>query len=100
VSDVTLNKIQVLVQKQQYELSSHVRDSLAEGDFDIEDIEYSILYGTIVIRQRDEIKVAIDGKKYVIAGPTKSGLPFETVGKVIHGYEEQVYFIITAYQRR
>ncbi len=50
--------------------------------------------------QRDEKKVAVDGNKYVIRGRAPSGLPLETVGKIIKGEDGQEYFLISVYEAK
>jgi len=94
-----LEYIRRLVLTGHYFLSDHVKDDLASGEYWLEDIEVSITHGSIRQRQTDEMKQAVDGWKYIIAGPGVAGSTFETVGKVIEWLDGQVYFLITAYGR-
>lgn len=92
--------IQRLVRGGAYQLSSHVLDKIANNDFTQDDIEVSVLSGNIVKSQRDDQEVALDGKKHTICGRTRSGLVFQTVGKIFEGVDGNQYFFITAYMYR
>lgn len=98
--DARLERIQLLVLKGQWELSSHVLDYIQDGEFELRDVEGAILTGSITESQKDEVEVAVDGRKYTILGSDHCGLPFETVGKIVEGAKGNEYFVITAYQRR
>jgi hypothetical protein len=97
--DATLIKIRTLILRDEYSLSKHVRDKIADGDFALEDIEDSILSGNIVETQRDESGTAIDGKKHKILGRLDNGVLFVTVGKLVWNDEDNCeYFVITGYE--
>jgi hypothetical protein len=97
VADSRLDKIRKLVRCGSYELSDHVVDAIEANEFTVDDIEDSILSGRIVCRQKDEVNTAIDGYKYKIIGRTQSGMPLETIGKIQEGFDDNEYFLITAY---
>lgn len=90
--------IRKLIRCDDYQLSNHLYNKLADGEFALADIENSILSGRISKIEKDELCCSIDHKKYVIIGKSQNGLPFETVGKLIEGFEGEKYFIITAYR--
>jgi hypothetical protein len=73
---------------------------LEDGEFDVSDIEHSILTGSITATQTDERGEAVDGKKYVIEGTDICGLAFATCGKIVKWPDEHHYFLITAYKVR
>ncbi len=62
--------IQKLVWRSKYYICeySHVFNDIADGEFSMEDIKNSIMYGQIRRIQRDEREEAVDGKKYTIFG--------------------------------
>jgi hypothetical protein len=91
--------IQKLVRCRDYKFSGKVLNGISNGDFGEEDIEESILGGSIRKCEKDELGGSIDGKKYVICGRSVSGLEFETAGKLIDWIDGETYFIITAYRR-
>lgn len=96
---MTLEDIQRLVWRDQYHYSEKVRCLIEEGWFDEEDMMKCILSATrIHRRQRDELRQAVDGLKYVILGQDTHGQPFYTAGKVMEGCSGQFYFYITAHQ--
>ena len=99
-SDTRLERIRRLVLQGQWEPSSHVRQYIQDGEFELRDIEESIATGSITESQNDDVGTALDGRKHTIAGFDHCGLPFETVGKIVEGPEGNEYFVITAYQRR
>lgn len=79
--------------------SERVLGRILDGEFDEDDVEQSILSGSITKVQRDELYGAADGNKYTITGRDSSGLPFMTTGKVIQTFEGTEYFLITAHPR-
>lgn len=91
--------IQSLVWRKQYRMSGKVQGKIANGVFSREDLAHSILNGRIIKKQKDELKEAIDGKKYVICGPSPNGLAFETAGKIVEFEDGIQYFIMTGYRR-
>jgi hypothetical protein len=92
MGDRRLLRIQDLCRRSCVRLSEHVMDRIDDGEFEETDVYLSISYGCIVAAQRDGAE-----RKYVIRGPSKSGLAFETVGKFVQGFDGQEYFLITAY---
>jgi len=78
-------------------VSSHVMDGIESGEVERRDIKHAILNARLVETMRDEMKVAVDGNKYVLRGRARSGLPLETVGKIIQGVDEHEYFLISVY---
>ncbi len=97
MADAKLEKIQRLVLRDQWRLASHILEKIEVGEVALRDIEHAILRGKISDVRPDEQKVAVDGKKYVICGRARSGLPLETVGKIIRGEDAQEYFLISVY---
>ena len=97
MADAKLEKIQRLVLCDRWRLASHVLDEIEVGEVAKDEIQHALLNGEIRRVQRDEKKVAVDGNKYVIRGRAPSGLPLETVGKIIKGEDGQEYFLISVY---
>lgn len=96
---MTLDDIQALIRREEYEISSKVADLVEVGCLDLADIENCILTATrIYKRERDELKQSVDGLKYVIIGPDTSGRLFYTTGKVLTDYVGRFFFVITAHQ--
>ena len=96
---MTLAEIKQLVVEEQYRYSSKVRTLIEEGFFAEEDLVHCILSATrIHKRERDELKQAYQGMKYVIMGRDTYGRPFYTVGKVLSAPQGRLYFYITAHQ--
>jgi hypothetical protein len=96
---MTLAAIKQLVARGRYRYSQKVRAFIAEGFFDEEDLVHCILSANrIHKRERDELRQARDGMKYVIVGRDTHGRPFYTVGKVLPGPQGRFYFYITAHQ--
>ena len=88
--------IKELVGQECYRLSGKVYDLLSEGYFDLEDLENSILCGSVFKVERDERADCLGNKKYVILGPDKQGYEFYSVGKIKKETGGYVYFVITA----
>jgi len=64
---MTLEEIQLLVLKGRYAYSSHIRVRIEAGEFCEEDLEHCIRTATSIYKaERDELRTAVDGKKYVI----------------------------------
>lgn len=80
-------------------MSGKVYGKIANGVFSSKDVVHSILNGRIVKKQNDEFKEAVDGKKYVICGPSPNGLALETAGKIVEFEDGIQYFIMTGYRR-
>ena len=100
MADARLEKIQWLVLRDRWRLASHVLDKIEVGEVALRDIEHAILGGRIRDVRRDEQNVAVDGNKYVIRGRAPSGLPLETVGKIIKDEDGQEYFLISVYESK
>jgi len=94
-----LTWIRTLIRSDNYGFSRHVSDYLDNGEFEVADIENSILNGKLTKAEQDEMHRSVDGKKYTIRGRCKSGLPFETVGKLMESGDGEYYFLITAGKR-
>lgn len=90
--------IQNLVWRKQYIMRGKVYGSIANGVFSREDVVRSILNGRIIKKQKDELKEAVDGMKYVICGPSPNGLAFETAGKIVEFKDGTKYVVITGYR--
>jgi flavorubredoxin len=96
---MTLKEIKQLVALDQYRYSEKVREAIEEGFFEEEDLVHCILSATrIHKKERDELKQAIHGMKYVILGRDTHGQPFYTVGKGVQGAKGKLYFYISAHQ--
>lgn len=95
---MTLNDIKTLIGRKQYLISSKVEDLIEDGYFSEADLEHCIFTATRVYkRERDELKQAVDGMKYVIIGRDTHGHLFYTAGKVVRSYTGRSYFFITAH---
>jgi len=94
-----LTWIQTLVRSGNYIPSDHVCEYLADNEFDLGDMESSVLSGRLQKTETDEMERAVDGKKYTIIGRGRNGLGFATVGKLIEWIDGEVYFFITAGKR-
>lgn len=82
-----------------YRYSHKVRAFIEEGFFDEEDLVHGVLSATKVRKkERDELRQAEHGMKYVIVGRDTHGRSFHTVGKILSGSQERLYFYITAHQ--
>ena len=96
---MTLEDIKLLVAQGQYRYSEKVREAIEEGFFEEEDLVHCILSATrIHKKEKDELRQAIHGMKYVILGRDAHGRPFYTVGKVVQGAKGKLYFYISAHQ--
>ena len=96
---MTLREIKQLVAQGRYRYSRKVRDFIEEAFFDEGDLVHCILSATkIYKRERDELKQAVHGMKYVILGRDTYGQPFYTAGKVIKDRKGRFYFYIKAHQ--
>lgn len=96
---MTLEEIKQLVAQRRYRYSWKVRELIAEGFFDKEDLVHCILSATkIHKRERDELRQAVHWMKYVILGKDTHGRPFYTVGKVLRRPGGWFYRFITAHQ--
>lgn len=97
LANPALEKIRLLVLRDDWATSTKVRDRYKLGDYGPDDVKSCLLHGVIRQAQRDELGQAIDGKKYVIAGPDAGGLLFVTVGKIVMSCDGNEYFVINAF---
>ena len=81
-----------LVKDHQVLFSAKARRQLDTGIFDTDDLMHSVLYGEVVKKERDEEKVS--QYKYIIIGPSRSGMTIYSCGKIIN-LLKKAYFIIT-----
>jgi hypothetical protein len=96
---MTLEEIQLLILKGRYNYSDKVRTFIEEGWYSEEDLEHCISAATKIYKvERDELKTAVDGKKYVILGNDTYGCLFYTCGKILKDEEGKLYFFITAHK--
>ena len=87
-----LQQIRALVRQEEYALSVHAENELADDGFTDEDLESAILNGVIVQRERDNIgrpKYVIEGTALDGRGLTAVAQPFQT---------RQLVLILTAYE--
>lgn len=78
-------------------LSAKARHQLDAGNFDTDDLTHSILHGKVSKKERDEQKKS--QYKYTIIGPSGSGVPIYSCGKIVR-FLEKNYFIITFHEAR
>lgn len=90
-------KIRKLVAEERLSFSEKAIWQLYHGPFDIEDLKNSILFGTVLKKERDEVGAA--KFKYAIMGPAISGALVYSCGK-IRKRAGQEYFIITFHEAR
>ncbi len=86
-----------LVKGHQVFFSAKARHQLDTGIFDSDDLIHSVLNGEIVKKERDEQKTS--HYKYTIAGPSCSGTPIYSCGKII-SLLKKAYFVITFHETR
>ncbi len=90
--------VRELVANGRYLLTEKVYDLLSQGCFELEDLEHSIVHGTVMKTERDELENSIGNKKYTIIGPDICGYPFYTVGKIQKLSGSRIYLVITAHE--
>ena len=90
-------KIISLVKEHRVIFSAKARHQLDVGIFDTDDLIHSVLYGKLVKKERDEQKVS--EYKYTIVGPSRSGIPIYSCGKIV-SLLRKIYFIITFHETR
>ena len=97
---MTLAEIKQLVAEGRYQYSQKVRTFIEEGFFDEADLVHCILSAPRIHKQeRDELRRAVHGMKYVILGKDTHGQPFYTAGKVLQAKPgRRFYFYMTAHQ--
>mgnify|MGYP001579741763 CR=1 FL=1 len=91
------NRVIDLVKDRQVLFSMKARHQLDAGFFDTDDIMHSVLYGKLVKKERDEQEAS--QHKYTIIGPSRSGIPLYSCGKIIN-FLEKAYLIITFHETR
>lgn len=89
--------IRHLIASERYLLSEKVLALLGDGYFELEDLECSIINGTLEKTEYDELEQSIGNKKYIIVGPDMAGYLFYTVGKIQKLERGRVYLVITAH---
>jgi len=92
-----LPHIKFLVARKRYVLSSKAYSLLADGYFELEDLENSICCGIVRKTQKDEQEDCVGNKKYVIVGPDTHGYEFYSVGKIKTAADGHTYYVITAH---
>lgn len=95
-----LESIKILVLNKHYDYGEKVEDYLAGGYFTLEDIESSILNGSVYKTKKDKFKNSIGNKVYYIIGKDTHGYDFYTQGKIVKAEEGKGYFLITAHPYR
>lgn len=86
-------QIIMLVSQGLLEFSEKGYRQLFEGQYDENDIQNAIVFGTVVKKERDETKVA--KYKYTIIGPSLTGDALYCCGKIRKKVDGKKYFIIT-----
>src|SRR5713226_6390952 len=89
--------IRYLVAKGRYLLSEKVLEFLSEGYFELEDLECSIINGTVEKTESDEFQDSVGNKKYIILGPDTCGYLFYSVGKIQSLDGSRTYVVITGH---
>jgi hypothetical protein len=87
-----IDKIREAVRTGNYDMTHHANEEMAEDNLAIYDIEYAILNGRIVKREKDDPR----GTKYTVFGKGMS--PETSVGIVGRFKETGVFLIITVYK--
>ena len=88
----TISHIRERIRRQQYDMTFHATEELAEDDLDIEDLEHSILNGSITRIDRDDPR----GTKYVVKGVAVDQItPVGSAGRFV---SPERYLIITVYE--
>ena len=87
-----VDKIREAVRTGNYDMTHHANAEMAEDNLAIYDIEYAILNGKIVKREKDDPR----GTKYTIFG---KGMNHETSMGIVGRFKETgVFLIITVYK--
>jgi len=98
---MTLDEIKQLILEQDYDYSYKVREFMENGWYCNEDLEECVLSAKAFHKiENDEMKTAVDGKKYVILGKDGCGQRFYTCGKVLKDGNGKFYFFITAHRAK
>ncbi len=94
-----LEDIKSFVLETDYQYSAKIRGNIEDGWYGEEDLECCICHAEkIYKKEKDELKTAVDGKKYVIKGKDTHGRSFYTVGKILKDDNGKFYFFITAHE--
>jgi hypothetical protein len=95
---MTLREIQRFIIERNYDYSEKVREFMEAGWFCIEDLEECILSAVDFDKiEDDELRTAVDGKKYSISGNDCFGRSFYACGKVKRDEDGNFYFFITGH---
>ena len=87
-----IERIRDKIRQQQYDMTAHAMEEMAEDDLDIIDVECSILNGEVVRIDRDDLR----GTKYVVKGmAVDEKTPVGTAGRFS---SIERYLIITVYE--
>jgi hypothetical protein len=88
----TISHIRERIRRQQYDMTFHASEEMAEDHLDIEDLEHSILNGSIARIDRDDPR----GTKYVVEGVAVDQVtPVGSAGRFV---SSERYLIITVYE--
>ncbi len=80
------------IRRRQYDMTSHAMEEMAEDDLDIEDVEHSILKGSIARIDRGDPR----GTKYVVEGVAVDQVtPVGSAGRFVN---PERYLLITVYE--
>lgn len=74
-----LKQIQNTIKTRQYIMTIHAEEEMEDDNLSIIDLEYIILQGKILERQKDRLTAE---SKYRIRGVTKDGINAEIIGKI------------------
>lgn len=86
-----IERIREKIRLQQYDMSGHAMEEMAEDALDIEDVEQVILNGCLARTERDDPR----GTKYVVEGKGVGGIvPVGVVGRFT---TTDRYLMITVY---
>ena len=91
------SEIRALVRNDDFELTDHAEDKIANNFFTFEDVENSILNGFVYKVEMDDHGQSKDGKKYVIQGSDGHGHELITCGKIMVDDEGKYYLVISVY---
>jgi hypothetical protein len=92
--------IRALVSSGAYDYTEKVREAIEEGSYCEEDLERCIETGKVWKRQKDEMQISVDFKKYTILGRDCSGTPFYCAGKIMKGEKGKLFLVITAHEQK
>ena len=87
-----IERIRNSIRRRQYDMSAHAMEEMAEDNLDIEDVECSILKGSLVRVERGDPR----GTKYVLTGAAVDAIT--PVGSVGRFTSTERYLIVTVYE--